>query len=122
MIKRYRYNTVTDAIATLREDGFTADFELDGNSVIANGKRFAAKDLKMLVVHRYEGQSDPADEATVYGLETNSGLKGILVMADGVYSDVTSVSILVQLHQSKNERSLKKYSDSIFDLPQFVHL
>lgn len=104
MIKKYGYNTVTEAVALLREDGFTTDFQFNGNSIMsANGKRFAAKDLSMLVVYRYEGPSDPADEATVYGLKTNEGTKGVLVIGDGIYADDAVTAMLVKLHQSENK-------------------
>jgi hypothetical protein len=101
MINKYRYNTVTDAIKNLRKDGFTADFYLNNGSIIGKGKTFTAKDLALIVVYRYEGQSDPADEASVYGLKTKDGIKGILVTADGIYSEMDSVSILTKLHQRK---------------------
>lgn len=103
MTKRYKYNTVTDAIDALRKEGYTADFELVENSILSNGTRLTANDLKMEFVHRYEGPTDPADEATVYGLKTKTGTKGILVTGDGIYSEVSSPSILTQLHRSKNE-------------------
>ena len=104
MIKKYGYNTVTEAVALLRKDGFTADFQFNGNYIIgSNGKRFAAKDLRKLFVYRYEGPSDPADEATVYGLKTNEGTKGVLVIGDGIYADGAATAMLVKLHQSGNE-------------------
>jgi hypothetical protein len=49
------------------------------------------------VIYRYEGDSDPADEATVYGLESTSGLKGILVLGDEMNSDLTSIEVLKKL-------------------------
>jgi len=103
-MKKYGYNTVTEAIALLRKEGFTADFQCNGNYMISsNGKQFAAKDLRMLFVYRYEGPSDPADEATVYGLKTYEGTKGVLVIGDGIYSDGAATAMLVKLHQSRNE-------------------
>ena|SRR6478672_11248218 len=102
MINTYKYNTVSDAVRSLREDGFTADFNLDGGSICLNGKHFTAKNLKAVIVYRYEGASDPADEATVYGLETAEGIKGILVTGDEI-SEIESVSILTMLHKSIRE-------------------
>jgi hypothetical protein len=102
MINTYKYNTVSDAIRSLRGDGFNADFTLDGGSIYLNGKQIMAKNLKAVIVYRYEGVSDPADEATVYGLETVEGTKGILVTGDEI-SEVESVSILTKLHKSIGE-------------------
>lgn len=69
---------------------------------------FQGEDLKIITVYRYEGNSDPADEATVYGIETSSGLKGILVVGDGIYSNSSSTKILKELHRKKNKTFLSK--------------
>jgi hypothetical protein len=37
-------------------------------------------------VHRYEGESDPGDEAVVYAIESKKGIKGILVSGFGASS------------------------------------
>ena len=103
MTKKFWYSSVMDAISVLRQEGFDKDFNIEGDHITFNDEKFEAQDLKILVVSRYEGNSDPGDEATVYGLETNDGKKGILVMADGIYAGVSSTSILKKLHQSKNK-------------------
>jgi hypothetical protein len=103
MNTRFKYGTVSEAIDNLRQKGFDKDFRLEGNQIICGNEKFDADDLKIAVTYRYEGQTDPSDEATVYGIESNIGLKGILIIADGIYSDVTSAKILKQLHRDKNE-------------------
>ncbi len=99
MKNKYKYSTVTSAINTLRQDGFTNDFNLFEDHIGCGRIELNADDLKIKVIYRYEGDSDPADEATVYGLESKSGLKGILVLGDEMNSDVTSIEILKKLHQ-----------------------
>lgn len=94
-----KYNTVTSAINTLRKEGFTNDFTLFEDHIACGEIILKAEDLKIKVLYRYEGNSDPADEATVYGLESGSGLKGILVLGDEINSDVASSQLLRKLHQ-----------------------
>ena len=108
MNKKFQYNTLTYAISTLRRGGFNTNFSLNGNVMVSNGNQFSSADLKIITVYRYEGNSDPADEATVYGIETSSGLKGILVVGDGIYSNSSSTKILKELHQKKNKTFLSK--------------
>ena len=108
MKKKFQYNTLTYAINDLRLHGFNINFNLKGNCIIGNGSEFTSEDLKIIAVYRYEGNSDPADEATVYGLETSSGLKGILVIGDGIYSNSSSSKVLQELHRKKNETFLSK--------------
>lgn len=94
------YNTVTSAIKALREEGFTNDFNLFEDYIACGEIALKAEDLRIKVLYRYEGNSDPADEATVYGLESGSGLKGILVLGDEINSDAGSSRLLRKLHQN----------------------
>jgi hypothetical protein len=102
MDKKFKYGTVSEAMNNLRQKGFDQDFSLEGNQLVSGNQRYDADELKVAVTYRYEGQSDPGDEATVYGIETDTGVKGILVIADGIYADV-STKILQKLHRAKNE-------------------
>jgi hypothetical protein len=38
-------------------------------------------------VYRFEGNTDPADEAIVYGIESTSGMKGVLVTGYGISAE-----------------------------------
>lgn len=98
MQNKFQYGTVTCAINALRRNGFTNDFGLTENHIICDGVEFEADNLKILVVYRYEGNTDPADEATVYGLESKSAVKGILITGDEVNSEFPSGHILKELH------------------------
>ena len=103
MDKKFKYATVSEAMNNLRQKGFDKDFRLEGNQVVWGNEKFDADDLKIAVTYRYEGNSDPGDEATVYGIESNNGIKGVLVMGDGAYADASSTKLLKKLHLAKNE-------------------
>ena len=83
----YAYDTVTEAIEGLRKRGYTEDFNLEENCLVCNAQRFTANDFEILEVYRFEGDSDPADEAVVYGIGSKNGIKGILVNAYGYQSE-----------------------------------
>jgi hypothetical protein len=102
MKNKYRYNTVTSAIDTLRLEGFTNDFTISEEHIASGKIALKADDLNIKVLYRYEGNSDPADEASVYGLESKCGLKGILVLGDEINSDVRTAEFLKKLHQKNN--------------------
>lgn len=108
MDKKFKYGTVSEAINNLRQKGFDQDFHLERSHLVSGDETFDADELKIAVVYRYEGHSDPGDECTVYGIETNTGLKGILLHTDGIYSDADSVKILKKLHQAKIEGYQKR--------------
>lgn len=109
MEKKFRYGTVTDATQALRTAGFHQDCRLEGDHLVCGSERLEADDARIAVVYRYEGDSDPADETTVYGIVSKSGLKGVLVIADGIYSDVASTQVLKKLHAKKNKNRAATY-------------
>ena len=98
MKQQYHYATVTEAIEQLKQQGFTLDFNLKANQLAAGEELYSADDFEIVDLYRYEGPSDPADEATVYALASSSGLKGVLVTGYGISTDDASVETLKQLH------------------------
>jgi hypothetical protein len=48
-------------------------------------------------VYRYEGESDPGDEAVVYGIKSNSGKKGVYVAGFSADSDQETAKFLFDL-------------------------
>ena len=104
MSYRFKYNTTTEAMSKLREIGFAENFTISDGYISNGAERFGADDVRIAYTSRYEGDSDPADETTVYGLETKDGTKGILVTADGIYADKNTGELLQKLHRNKLHR------------------
>src|SRR4051812_39586202 len=97
MSNQMHYGTVSEAINKLRAQGFTLDFNLQENCLICNDNRYNADEFDIVDIYRYEGNSDPADEAAVYGIESKNGEKGILVTGYGLSTDQMSTDILRKL-------------------------
>ncbi len=79
-------DTVTAAVQLLAQQGYVADFSLDGDDVYCRvcGERHHAAGSVIEIVHRFEGETDPADEAIVLGLRCpKCGAQGVLVSAFG---------------------------------------
>ena len=93
----YHYGTITEAIQAFRTNGFTLDFNLGENCIICDNSKFEAEDFEITALYRYEGNTDPADEAVVYAIQSNQGHKGILVTGYGISSDSVSARILEKL-------------------------
>jgi hypothetical protein len=98
MEHKIHYDTVSNAISKLREQGFTLDFNLKGNSLVCNEAALRPEDFEIVDTYRYEGDSDPGDEAVVYAIRSASGLKGILVAGYGTTADSASTELLKKLH------------------------
>lgn len=101
MKPQYDYGTITEAINAFKKDGFEIDFNLEQNCISCHEGKFQAEDFEIVKIYRYEGDTDPADEAIVYAIESKNGLKGILVAGFGASSDSASSSILSKLQFRK---------------------
>lgn len=98
MTHKMHYGTVTEALEALRKQGFTVDFNLKENYISSHAGNFEADDFEIVDIYRYEGNTDPADEATVYAIASHSGVKGVLVTGYGTAPDAISAAILRKLH------------------------
>jgi hypothetical protein len=98
MKQKFHYATITEAIEQLKKQGFTLDFNLHKNSFKVGENEYTAEEFEIVDLYRYEGPSDPADEATVYALASKSGVKGILVTGYGASADEESENTLKHLH------------------------
>jgi len=97
MKPNFFYATVTEALDKLRAKGFTVDFNLEENCISCHDGKFEADDFEIVEVYRYEGDSDPGDESTVYGVESKSGVKGVLVSGYSAQSINVSDKLLRKL-------------------------
>ena len=98
----YAYDTVSDAVRGLKARGFNTDFNLEDNCLICHEDKFDVNDFEIVEVYRFEGASDPADEAVVYAIESNKGQKGVLVNGYGPTSDALSGEMARKLNINTN--------------------
>jgi len=96
------YDTVSQAVTGLKERGYVLDFNLKKDGVECEGQKLNPKDFEITEFYRFEGNSDPGDEAVVYAIESKNGKKGILVNAFGVYSESLSDDMIKKLNFQKN--------------------
>ena len=95
----YTYDTVSEAVQGLKERGYSIDFNIEEDSIVCYETpcRLRPDEFEIAEVHRYEGDSDPGDEAVVYAIESKHGQKGILVNGFGVSADSTSDEMIAKL-------------------------
>lgn len=94
----YTYDTVLQAINGLKKRGFTQDFNLEENCIVCQVGRFGHNEFEITEVYRFEGESNPDDEAIVYAIESKSGVKGVLVNSYGYQSETISDEIAKKLN------------------------
>ncbi|NJC26069.1 phosphoribosylpyrophosphate synthetase [Neolewinella antarctica] len=90
------YATLTEAIAQLKADGYTHDFNQQGKHLECKklSKNFQPEDFTITHTYRFEGMSSTDDNSVLYGIEAADGTKGQLVDAYGVYADSLSPEMI----------------------------
>src|SRR5215217_6166412 len=96
----YQYATVSEAINDLKKRGFTEDFNLKENCLVCNATEYNPDDFEITEVYRFEGATDPADEAIVYGIEGSDGTRGSLVNGYGYSSEAMGEAIVKKLNMN----------------------
>jgi hypothetical protein len=91
------YDTVTEAVQGLKQRGYSKDFNLTENCIVCDDQKFHPEDFEIVEVYRYEGNSDPADEAVVYAIESNKGVRGVLVSGYGISADEVTAEMAKKL-------------------------
>lgn len=102
----YTYDTVSEAVNGLKKRGYGIDFNLRYDCIECHQTgRLTPDEFMITEVHRYEGQSDPADEAVVYAIESKHGEKGVLVNGFGVSADAVSDEMIEKLKIGKQQNN-----------------
>jgi len=92
--------TVLDAVRMLEADGYGASFTLDADGVHCGvcGADHLSERAEVVKVYRFEGESNPDDEAAVYALRCPAcDAKGTLVTTFGPGADPRLADALVML-------------------------
>lgn len=105
-MKKEEMNTMVECIQMLKQKGFTKDFIIrDGFLLFDNDThKYGPEEVKIETFFRFEGNSDPADNAILYGITTSDGFKGIVSDAYGAYADIEIGKFISQVESiSKKE-------------------
>jgi hypothetical protein len=70
-------------------DGYVEDFKVTdrGLESLQNGKAYKPDEVQIVNFFRFEGMSDPDDNAILYVIKTDDDTKGTLIDGYGVYTD-----------------------------------
>ncbi|WP_428660065.1 phosphoribosylpyrophosphate synthetase [Runella sp.] len=94
------YDTLSETMSALRKEGYVEDFNLRQDCLECREGEFKvfANEFKIDEFFRFEGQTDPADEAVLYAISSeNHQIKGLLVSGYGVYTEEITNELLEKL-------------------------
>jgi hypothetical protein len=99
-------NTLTERVNKAIKNGYTDNFKVSRQGLCSSSKEktYSPSDVEIKDFYRFEGESDPADNAIMYIIETNDGCKGILIDAYGTYADENVNKFIAEV-QEINKKS-----------------
>ena len=103
--------TLSRVLNVLKERGYTEDFNLTDTCLVchSNALQILPEEFTVDKHYRFEGVSDPGDEAIVYAISsTKHDIKGVLVNGYGIYSDKISDDMIKALKETYSTTSAKE--------------
>ena len=81
-------------------DGYAEDFRVtvNGLEAIYKDSHYSLEQVQVVNFYRFEGESDPDDNAILYVIETDDGTRGTLVDAYGTYNDSRVTQFMNEVH------------------------
>ena len=98
-----RMETSTEAMARLNSEGFSDQFRVESGALVAleADRRFRPSELRIARELRFEGTSNPSDEALLVALESEDGdVRGTLCVAFGPEAEESDAEVLRALAAS----------------------
>jgi hypothetical protein len=95
------YETLSEAIIALKQQGYTEDFNLKENCLecIAGKQELLPHEFNIDKSFRFDVDEDPSDQAVLYAISSEMhNVKGLLVNGYGIYSDDMSNGMLEKLN------------------------
>jgi hypothetical protein len=93
------YESLVDALEDLKQRGYEADFEAETACLYCGDLdlRLNPEQFNVDEIYRFEGDSNPDDNAVVYAISSTTGVKGTLVDGYGAYSENLSFDMAKKL-------------------------
>ncbi len=94
------FGTLSETINGLAQSGYTLDFNINQECLVCRQSNIvlSPEEFQVDKVYRFEGASNPDDEAIVYAISSAKfGVKGILVNGYGISADEASSKLVERL-------------------------
>ncbi|MBK7811564.1 MAG: phosphoribosylpyrophosphate synthetase [Saprospiraceae bacterium] len=95
------YGTLSETIHALNEIGYTLDFNVRDNCLVCQKTniQLSPQDFQIDKFYRFEGMSDPEDQAILYAISSHKfEVRGLLVNSFGMDADEYSAELIGKLN------------------------
>ncbi|GAO42743.1 cupin domain-containing protein [Flavihumibacter petaseus] len=100
MTLQENYGTLSQTVNGLAAAGYTTDFNIREDCLVCQHTNtvLSPQEFNIDKVYRFEGASDPDDQAVVYAISSPKfGMKGVLVNGYGIFADEASSKLVDKL-------------------------
>lgn len=103
-----KYSSLSEATDKLKKMGYTDNFGYCNGKLqsLENERLYDPGDLAIVEYHRFPRESNPADAAVLFVIETKQGNKGTFVSTQGLYAE-TEVLEFMDKVPIKNRQASK---------------
>jgi len=103
MSTTHKYETITQALDNLKQNGYSIDYNIEFDGLAAEASNF-----EIDVLYRYEGETDPADESSVYGISNvQNKEKGVFVAGNLSFLEGKKRDIILELEMKYHNQQQK---------------
>lgn len=97
--------TLTSCVNKVKQDGHNEDFQVTkkGLTTFTEDTFYSPDQVTITNFYRFEGASDPGDNAILYVIETDDGKKGTLVDGYGASADPDVSKFIVQVEEIQKQ-------------------
>lgn len=95
----HNYGSTVQALEELKNKGYNIDFNVEFDEMVKNADQYIIDFL-----YHYEGESNPSDESSVYGVRNRqTGVKGVLVAGNLSFLEGKKRQIILDLEMRSRE-------------------
>ena len=91
--------SLSSCLNKMVSDGYEEDFKVTerGLESLQKGKVYKPEQVQVVNFFRFEGMSDPDENAILYVIKTDDGTQGTLIDAYGVYTDANITTFMKEV-------------------------
>jgi hypothetical protein len=96
------YGTLSETINGLKKEGYDLDFNIREECLVCHERNtiLSPDEFEIDKVYRFEGASNPDDEAILYAISSAKyGVKGLLVNGYGIFAEDASAALVEKLQR-----------------------
>jgi hypothetical protein len=106
------YSSLVEAHHDLLKKGYDKNYRVTESTTMEDGEghKYSPYQLSIDEFHRFEGETDPADNSILYAVTANDGTKGTLVDAFGAQGSMKTAQFILEVEHRMQNKLINRYN------------